>query len=138
MLYKTAKSCAPTYFYRPQRSCACYVFTRVCDSVQGGGCYPSMHCRLYPSMPCSRFPGGGSLVSGGACSRGVCSRGVPARGGGLLLGGGSALGGACLGVCVWRPPESRRLLLRTVRILLECILVRSIFHLDCSKIKLEL
>ena len=47
------------------------------------------------------------------------SRGVPAS-------GGSAPGDACWGVCsqgVCRPPQSRRLLLRTVRILLQCILV---------------
>ena len=36
-------------------------FTRVCDSVHGGGggWYPSMHCKWYPSMPCSRSPGEG-------------------------------------------------------------------------------
>ena len=28
-----------------------YIFTGVCP-VNGGGCYPSMHCRWYPSMPC--------------------------------------------------------------------------------------
>ena len=45
------------------------------------------------------------------CSRGSAPGGVPAP------------GGACSGGGVWRPPESRQLLLRTVRILLECILV---------------
>ena len=110
--------------YHPQRSCEGYVFTRVCQSfrsqggelsqhalqvvsqhaLQWGMCYPSMHCRWYPSMPCSR----------GVCSRGesalgvACSKGVPAP----------------RGVCVCGPPpESRWLLLRTVHILLECILV---------------
>ena len=53
----------------------------------------------YPSMPCSRSPGGG-----GACS------------------GGSALRG-CL---VETPPG--QLLLRAVRILLECILVKTEFN----------
>ena len=62
-------------------------------------------------MPCSRSP-----------------EGVPAPGGGPAQGG-SAPGGACsgeVGGCGFvetQPPESRRLLLRTVRILLECILV---------------
>ena len=51
--------------------------------------------------------GGGVPTLGGACSRGE----------GLLTGG-------CLEET---PPASRRLLLRTVRILLECILVKIIF-----------
>ena len=73
------------------------------------GCYPSMHCRWYPSIPCSRFrgvpaPGEWGVYSGGSAPRGwFCS-------GGLLPGG-----------AWWRPPG--RLLLRAVRILLECILV---------------
>ena len=102
----------------------------------GGGYYPSMHCRWYRSMPCSGgvcsqgclLPGGwgcllwgvcsGGCVCllGGVCSQGVCSRGVPAPG----------VGGACsraLLLGVENPPGSRRLLLRTVRILLKCILV---------------
>ena len=33
------------------------MFLQVCVCPQGGGCYPSMHCRWYPSMPCSRSPG---------------------------------------------------------------------------------
>ena len=116
-------------FYRPQRSCEGYVFTRVCDSVHRGGCYPSMHCRWYPSMPCSRSLGGCLLqVGGGACSQGgllpggACSWGMPAPTG----WGAACFGGGCLlpgGVCVWRPPQSRRLLLQMVCILLECILV---------------
>ena len=83
--------------YHPQRSCEGYVFTGVCLST--GGLYPSMPCKWYPSMPCSRSLGG------------VCSRGVPAL-------GGSASGGGC-----GDPPESRWLLLRMLRIQLECILV---------------
>ena len=55
---------------------------------------------------------------GGAWSRGVpAPRGVPARGGCLLQGKGDGGG----------PLPSRRLLLRTVRILLECILVADDF-----------
>ena len=30
-------------------------------SREGGGWYPSMHCRWYPSMPCSRSPGEGGI-----------------------------------------------------------------------------
>ena len=48
---------------------------------------------------------GGCLVQGGACSWGTCSQ------------GGSGSGGA------WLRPPSGRLLLRVLRILLECILV---------------
>ena len=72
-----------------------------------GGCYPSMHCRWYPSMPCNRSPGGVCLAEG------CLLWGVPTP-------GGSAPGG------VWRPPESRRLLLQTLCILLECILVMTL------------
>ena len=50
---------------------------------------------------------GGGLLLGGACSRGV-----PALDGGMPAPGGGAW---------WRPPG--QLLLRAVRILLECILV---------------
>ena len=53
-------------------------------------------------MPCSRSPGGGHVCFWG----GACSGGVPASGGGHE-----------------DSPKSRWLLLRTVRILLECILV---------------
>ena len=92
-----------------------YVFTRVCDSVHGGGgaipaciaggipsCLAAglQGCACYPSMPCSRFPGAGRLLGGGGLLRGVC----------------------CWGVAWWRPPPGR-LLLRAVRILLECILI---------------
>ena len=95
------------------------MFLQVSVCPRGGG-IPAW----YPSMPCSR---GGAIP---ACIAG----GIPAclatglQGGCLIRGvpdsGGSASGGACS----WGaegcgdPPESRRLLLRTVRILLECIL----------------
>ena len=56
---------------------------------------------------------GGSGPRGGACSGWGLLRGcVPALGGGACSGGGRG-----------DPPESRLLLLRTVHILLECILV---------------
>ena len=92
-------------------------FTRVCDPVHGGGgvCYPSMHCRWYPNM---------ALQQGGSAPGGVCSRGE-----GLLRGGGGMLGG-------WRSPKSRRLLLWTVHILLECILVSYYFAKCIAKCKI--
>ena len=57
----------------------------------------------------------GGVVSKRALQGGACS-------GGCLLGGGVPARG---GVVVETPPGSRRPLLRTVRILLECILVRN-------------
>ena len=59
--------------------------------------------------------GGGVPAPRGACSGGMRGPGVAWSGGCLVRGG-------------WRPP-SRRLLLRMVRILLECILVISFFYL---------
>ena len=60
-------------------------------------------------------------------SQHTLQQGVPAPGlrGGLGGGDGDTCsrGGACSGGVFTSPPESRRLLLRTVRILLECILV---------------
>ena len=88
-------------FYRPQRSCEGYVFTGVCLSTARG-------------VP---GPGGGCLVLGGvpgpegSAPRGLCS------GGCLVLGG-------CLPACTEADPRERWLLLRTVRIQLECILVK--------------
>ena len=126
-------------YYRPQRSCEGYVFTRVCDSVHRGGAL----------LPGGAFSRGCLLrgVGGVACSwgcllpRGSPGRGVPAPGGvacswGGLLRGVHAPGGVCsgrgyllLGGCgnTPPPPESRRLLFRTVRILLECILILLFF-----------
>ena len=63
------------------------------------------------------FCSGGSAL-GGVYSGSVCSGGVVCSGGCLLLEGVSAPGGL---LCP--PPRERWLLLRTVRILLECILV---------------
>ena len=50
-----------------------YIFIGVCDSVHGGGCYPSMHCWWYPSMPCSRSAVGGGSAPRGGLLLGVCS-----------------------------------------------------------------
>ena len=135
-------------FYRPQRSCEGYVFTGVCLSTgrgvvsqhalqvvsqhalqqvsRGVGVVVSQHVLQVVSQHALQQVSRGvgvvvsqhvlqvvsqhalQQVSGGV----PAPRGVPAPGGCLLRGG-----------CGGDPPGSRRLLLRTVRILLECILV---------------
>ena len=77
---------------------------------------------------CPRGGEGGAWSSGGAWSRGAWSGGVSAPGGCLVLGGlgpgGTRSGGGVgIPVCTEADPRERRLLLRTVRILQECILV---------------
>ena len=87
---------------------------------------------------------GGACSRGGACSqsggvsapggRGVWSGGVPAHGG-CLLGGCLLLGGVCSGGGASGPGgvpggDPPRLLLRAVRILLECILVYYFIFLE--------
>ena len=113
------------HYYCLQRSCEGYVFTGV--SLFTGGWYPSMPCRWYPSMPCSRSRGWYPSMPCRCYPSMPCSR---SPGGSLLWGEGYLLwGGACSqgvtapGECGGDPPASRRLLMRTVRILLECILV---------------
>ena len=89
------------------------MFTGVCLST--GGCL----------VLGGAWSKGGVWSQGGACSRGV-SGGAWSRGG-AWSGGVWSQGGACSGRsglgggAWWRPPG--RLLLRAVRILLECILV---------------
>ena len=75
-------------------------------------------------------PQGGCLVPGGVWSRGgawsqggVWSWGVPGAGGVPGLGEGRPGPGGCLVETLSPPPPSGWLLLRAVRILLECILV---------------
>ena len=89
------------FYYHPREG---NVFTCVCDSVHGGRC----------------------LVPGGSAPGGVPAPGwVSAPGGGAwsqqVEVPGPRGGACCRGGAWWRPP--RRLLLRAVRILLECILV---------------
>ena len=110
-------------------------------------CYPSMHCRWYPSMPCRgcvlsqhalQVISQHALQQGvpafeGVCSqrgcllpgRGACSQGGACSGGDLLRGGGCLLPGGevCSGGWCGDPPKADDYFLRTVRILLECILV---------------
>ena len=122
--------------------CEGYVFTHVCHSVHRGG-VPApgggVSCPGRSGLGVSG-PGGacswGCLVLGRACSRGrvPAPSGVPAPGGYLVPEGSSP--GGCL---LWRvpggEPPSPWLLLRAVRILLECILVmkvlksKNFFHL---------
>ena len=111
--------------YRSQRSCEGYVFTGVCLSTGGVVSQHALHVVSQhalqqvsggdPSMPCSRSPGG-CLLWGCACSRGCL---LPGQGVTVPGGRGVPAPGGCGG----DPVVSRWLLLRTVRILLECILV---------------
>ena len=103
------------YFYRPQRSCEGYVFTPVCLSTGGG---LPQHMLGYPpgaGTPQSRHPPG---------TRHPQSRHPPGTkhpqeqappGADTPTGAGTSR--------TRPPPPSRQLRLRTVRILLECILV---------------
>ena len=124
------------HFYRPQRSWGKVIFSQASVILimgGGGGC-------LLPGGVCSgrcplrRMPalgGGACSWGGGACSweGGACSGGVSAPGGGMPAPGGGVpapRGVACSqGGLLWGGVETppRCLLLRVVRILLECILV---------------
>ena len=90
--------------------CEGYVFTGVCLSTGGGGRVPAWS---WGGLPAWSW---GGLLPGGGWSRG------------LVPGPGAPGPGGCL---MQTPPEERWLLLRTVRILLECILVyNSIYYSD--------
>ena len=125
--------------YRSQRSCESYVFTGVCLSTGG---VVSQHALQVVSQHALQQVSRGvvsqralqQVSRGGACSGvvpapGVCllpGRGLTVpRGGGCLLPGRvpDPRGVPALGGCGGDPLASRWLLLRTVRILLECILV---------------
>ena len=97
-------------YYRPQRV-GKVMFLHVSVILFTGG-VPALG-----GYACS----GGCLLQRGLLWEGACSQGVPAPGG--LLPGVPAPGGGG----AWRPPRSRWLLLRTVHILLECILVFIVF-----------
>ena len=122
------KFCLVFNIYRQQRSFEGYVFTRVCHSVHGGGGSASVHAGIPPPSrsrplrsrrPRSRPPLGadppGADTPPGADPLGADTP-PPSR-----------------HPCRNRPPQAdtppeqtplpRRLLLRTVRILFECILV---------------
>ena len=92
------------------------IFTPVCHSVHRGR---------------GLLPGGG-LVQGGLVRGGSGPGGLCLLQEGACSGGVSAPGGVC---AWWRPP--RRLLLRAVRILLECILVSNklVSSYKCNSLK---
>ena len=124
---------AKFHYYRPQTKFAKVMFLHVSVCPWGGWWYPGMHCRWYLSMPCSRSPGEGGIpaclagfqahTQGG--SWGVWPGGLQAH----TLGGspGPHLGGVCVSQHALRQTP-RWLLLRTIRILLECILVCVLFQ----------
>ena len=72
---------------------------------------------------------GGCLVWGGSLLPGVCawSGGVCSGGRGNLVWGVPDPGGVGIPACTEADPRERRLLLRTIRILLECILVEETY-----------
>ena len=87
------------------------MFLQVCVCPKGGRRIPACLAGGIPACLSTGLQG--VPAPGGACSGGACSQGgVPAPRGYLPPGGGET------------PPTSRRLLLQTVRILLECILVK--------------
>ena len=112
------------------------MFLQVCVCLRGGGCVCAIPACIaggipaclaagggggcgYPSMPCWRGSGSGPQPRGKL--RGIWSRPTPkGEVQGDLAGGVPAPGGACSWGC-GDPPW--RLQLRSVRILLECILV---------------
>ena len=116
----------------------------------GSGWYLSMPCRFPSPHPRGKFrgiwPGGSPGPHPRGKLRGIWLAGVPPPRGCLLPGATCSQEGACswVGACSWgvcllrggglpapggggwwrHTPASRRLLLRTVRILLQCILFR--------------
>ena len=116
----------PSYIYRPQRSCEGYVFTGVCLSTGGGGVSASVHAGI-PHPPREQTPPGCRHPTGADMPPG--SRHPP--------GSRPPLGGADTPRSRHPPgantphgsrhPPKRRPLLRTVRILLECILVSWVY-----------
>ena len=122
------------YSYRPQTKLReDNVFTPVCVCVhrEGGG------GGLCPGGPCPEGSVWGSLSGGlslgGLCPGGLCPVGVSVQGvsvqrvsvRGVPVQGVLCPGGVCLvGLCHGNPPYSNE---RAVRILLECILVKSVF-----------
>ena len=100
-----------SYIYRPQRSWGKVMFLHVSVIlfIEGG-------LSLCPGGCPSRAVLGGSLSQEGLCPGGVSVQGVSVQGGFLCPGGSLSREGSLS----WRPPYSNE---RTVRILLECILV---------------
>ena len=102
----------------PTRMLSCYRLQQSCKVM-------FLHVSVILST--GGVPGPGGSAPGGCWSRGSAARGCLVRGG-LVIGGCLVQGGVCSGggipACTEAdPPLERRLLLRTVSILLECILV---------------
>ena len=96
------------YCYRPQRSCEGYVFTGVCLSTRGG-CLPQCMLGYHPpgADPPEQTP--------------------PPRADSHPPGADTHAPGADNPPGSRQPPSERQPPLRTVRILLECILVENMF-----------
>ena len=137
------------------------IFIGVCQEFcsQGGGCVCSQRgCLLWgvsvSGGVCLGVSAlGVSALGGYLLLRGVCSGGGCLLGGCLLWGGGllpggclflrgvcsqgvSALGGVCSGGCLVETPQW--ILLRVVRILLECILVYQYFRYQIPFIRIKM
>ena len=110
-------------YYRPQRSCKGYIFTGVCLSTGG---VVSQHALLVASQHDLQQVSGGGMLSQHALQ--VVSQHAlqhVSGGRGSSPGGCAWSGGVCCGGW-WELVQKRRLLLRTVRIPLECILVNTV------------
>ena len=115
----TSRSCGLVIF-TVRNEVAKVMFSQACVCPQGGEAGPGgTWCSGGDSGPgwCLLL-GGGCLVLGGSWSSGGC-----------LVGGsgGAWYWGVGIPACTEADPPERRLLLRTVRILLECILVLANF-----------
>ena len=127
------------YIITVRNEVAKVMFLQACVCPRGGwgvgGAWSQGGC-LVPG----RSALGGCLVSGGTWFQGVPGPGGLLQGGVCFRGVGGAWSqgvssqGVCIPACTeadppeWRPPWERQLLLRTVRILLECILVSETFE----------
>ena len=150
LIPKTSTNVSYMQFFTARKRSLRRLCFYTCLSVHRGGGYPSMPCRWYPSMPCrsprgspgphpggslgvwpegGRSPGphpGGSPGSHPKGSPGSHPRGSPcSHPGGLQV----HTWGVCIPACTETDTTSPngRLLPRAVRILLECILVTSVF-----------
>ena len=133
-LVKTLSGVNLEHYSLPPANVVCegYVFTPVCDSVQGGRTWPGV-C-VWPGGD-MRGKGGACVVKGGMCGKGGAGvvKGACMTKGGLWQRGVHGKGGACMakgvGVRGMHTPlyEIWPVNARAVRILLECILVYSCF-----------
>ena len=135
----SVRNCEP-HCYRPQQSCEGYVFTPVCHSVHRGVCLSACWHTTIP--PQSRHPPGADTPleqtpAGPGAPLGADTPRSRPPGTGHPPGPGTPPGADTPPRN--QAPPSRRLLLRTVRILLECILVRyqTVILMFCSQFKIS-